>query len=471
MQQFSISFVKGTKTDGVVFRDALPLNCIYVPKPEQPYLTTYPGLTKFASGIGADRGGIYFESDILKGHFRVSGNKLIEVVQGDLGPEVIELGDIPGDDQVTMLYTLSNLVVTANRQQFLYNRNDGFREVTDSDLGEPIDSTWINAKIYDLSYDSVTGTTFIVQHEINDDGNVSGAKYSTSDISPDVPYAIQYVTGNQVAVFNRHTIEFFYDTENTGFSLERQQSRTIDCGIVGTHCVCRYAGTFALLGGRFDSSLNIYVISGAAVKAIGTNEVQLILAQYTETELREAKLESRSENGHEFLICHLPNHSLLYDGATSTWTRLESGVEGATYRGINGVFDPRYQGNWLYGDRRSSDIGKLTNKQFKQYEQSQRMEFYSPWIVCNGQTLSSFEMFPIPGRVSNGESSRLFLSATQDGQTYGKEKPLNIGERGNYRKRLTLNNLGTPKSRVSFRLRYVSTDPFSIGSEAQCLIS
>ena len=93
----SLPLTKGTKTDGFRYRDVLPLNAIYTPKQENPALNTAPGLTKFCDSSGVDRGGIYFESDQLKGHFRVSGQKLVEVVQGLAGPETVELGDVPGE--------------------------------------------------------------------------------------------------------------------------------------------------------------------------------------------------------------------------------------------------------------------------------------------------------------------------------------------------------------------------------------
>lgn len=466
-----IPLIKGTKVaKNAIYRDVLPVNAIYVPKPENPNLHTAPGLSRYAVASGVDRGGIYFESDQLKGHFRVSGGELVELVQGVSGPEISVLGEISGNDQAVLIYTLTNLVITTDRKQWLYNRDDGLRAVDDEDLGQPIDSTWINAKIYDLSFDPVTTNTYIVQHEINKDEEIETSKYSTSDISPDVPYGLAYVTGNQIAIFNRHTIEFFYDAGGTGFTLQRQESRTIDGGVIGTRCKCRFMGSFAVLGGRFDQSINFFVMSGTGLSPIGTNEVQLILEQYTEHELRSVLLESRSEKSHEFLIAHLPKHTLMFDAQTKQWCILKTGLYDSVYRAINGVFDPRYKGGWIYGDKTRGDLATLDYSTFLQYGQQQEMILYSAFRSAPNRIIKSAELDVQYEVVNSEHEPRLFLSATQDGRSYSVEKPYNLNMMANYRRRLLMRKIGRVKNKVSFKIRLVTPNPTTLGESMEAEI-
>ncbi len=466
----TLPLTKGTKTDGYRYRDALPLNGVLVPKQENPGITTIPGLSKFCNSSGVDRGGIYFESDQLKGHFRVSGQKLVEVIQGLAGPEASELGDIPGEDQVTIWYTLSNLCVVANGSLYLYNRKDGFRQPESSELaklGEPIDATWINAKNYFLSYDQATKNTYIVQGSVNDDATFDAEKYATSDISPDVPYGIGYITGNSIAVFNRHTIEFFYDAGGTGFTLKRQESRTIYGGIVGTQCKCEFMGTWAYIGGGAKESISVFVINGATASNLATQEIQMILADYTEIELRDARMEARSDRAHNFLILHLPRHTLQYDSSTKQWIQLASGLAYEPYRAINGVYDPRFGGEWLYGDRFLPTLARLDYDTFEQYGEQQHMVLNTPYIKIPNMGVYDFETDFVSGNAPSGSEQIIFMSATQDGITYLPQggTPLRIASSKGYRDRFYKGNIGHVPNMVSFRLRYQSYLPLTIGAE------
>lgn len=467
----SLPLIKGTRVEGQRFRDSLPINAKLVPKPESPYLTTIDGLTEFAKSSGKDRGGVYFESDQLKGHFRVSGEKLVEVVQGTNGPECTELGDIPGSDQAEIGYTLSNVVVITERKMYLYNRDDGFRAADLTNIGAPLDWAYIHSKIYYISYDAATKNTYIVQGEPNQDGVVTAHKYGTADIFPDVAYGIGEVQSDQIAVFGRHSIEFFYDDVNLAaadkFTLVPQGSRTIKKGVVGTTTKCEFMDSWAFLGGGREESISIFVISGVQAATIATAEVQEIINTYTELELRNTRMESRADNGHNFLFVHLPRHTLQYDASTGQWCQLCSGVELRPYRAINGVYDPRFGGGWLYGDAYLPVIGRLDESTFYQYGQHQIMQLTTPYQSAPNMRIVNMGLDTIPVEGKVGDKSNLFVSATQDGRTYVPQGGvmMTINTIGNYRERFYKSNIGMIKSKVGFMLEYKGEEPLTVGTE------
>ena len=352
----------------------------------------------------------------------------------------------------------------------MYNRTDGFRQPEDTELtklGEPIDATWINAKNYFLSFDQATKNTYIVQGSVNDDATFDAEKYATSDISPDVPYGIGYITGNSIAVFNRHTIEFFYDAGGAGFTLQRQESRTIYGGIIGTHCKCEFMGTWAYIGGGAKESISVFIINGANAANIATQEVQLILDEYTELELRGARMESRSDRAHNFLTLHLPRHTLQYDASTKQWCQLSSGLAYEPHRAINGVYDPRFGGDWLYGDRFLPTLARLDYETFEQYGEQQHMVLNTPYFQGANLFITDFETAVVSGMAPEGSDQIMFMSCTQDGITYVPQGgiPIRIARSKGYRDRFYKGNIGPVRNMVSFRLRYQSYLPLTIGAE------
>lgn len=464
----SISFIKGTGVSEGVYRDVLTFNARMVPKPENPYLTTIPGLESFSSSSGKDRGGIYFETDDMTGHFRVSGNQLIEIAQGNAGPEHIEIGEITGTDQAKMFTSFKNVCIVTDRKMYLYNRTDGLRAVPSSDVQEPIDGTWINAKIYLLSYDPATKKVFIIQGEPNEDEKWQPEKYSMADVYTDKSYGIEYITGNQVAVFGRHSIEFFSDTGGTGFTLQPQKSRTIPQGIIGTNCKCQISGTYAFVGGSPYESISVFVISGSGARKIATADIEMILAKYTELELRDTRMESRIEDAHVLITLHLQRETLQYDMATQQWCRLGSDLDDMPYRGINAVYDPRYGGGWLFGDAFLPVVGKQSKEVFTQYGVQQQMILTSQFFYAPNKQITQFELKTIPGNSPQGEDTHLFVSASQDGFSYLPQGgAIMSASRGlNYRDRFVINNFGRIANGLSFRIRYQGTTGITVSTEA-----
>ena len=136
----SISFVKGDKVDNNTdYRDALAVNYYAVLRPiygEEGYMLNYYGLSDFATGQGISRGKIWVARPGLEGQYRVSGQSLIKIEDDE---SVTVLGVIPGTDQASMTYSLNNLAIVADKKLYYYNPTDGFRQITDVHIGEPID--------------------------------------------------------------------------------------------------------------------------------------------------------------------------------------------------------------------------------------------------------------------------------------------------------------------------------------------
>ncbi len=442
----------GVETD---YRDALPVNMYAVAKKvlgANGYMLNYPGLSLLGTGSGIDRGANYNER--FSNHFRVSGTKLISVSSTGT---TVELGDISGTKQVSMPYSFNTQCVIANGKMFLYSVSGGLVEVTDSDLGNPIDCVWVDG------YYFLTDGEFIYHTDISSETSIDPLKFATAEFMPDPTLGLSKTQDNKVMVFGRYTLEYFVNVATDNFAFQRVETRAQKIGIVSTHAKCESGGKYYITGGRKEESLGIFAVTVGSSKKVSTREIDKILAAYTEPELSDMRMESRTEDNVTFIIVHLPNETLCFNesiaavfGIETAWMILKSDVAGDTpYRGINGVFDSR-SGNWVYGDKINSNIGTLDNDISTQYGNIVEWIMFTPFINLEKMSIDSIELEIIPGHTT-AEDATVAFSLTHNGVTYGTEYWDLYADPLDYEKRFILRRIGYVRDWIGFKFRGAST--------------
>lgn len=458
-----LTFIKGDKVGSETdYRDALPVNMTAVSRPvlgAQGYMLQLPGLSLHATGVGIDRGGIW--NSRFDAHYRVSGDKLIQV---NADATISELGDIPGTDTVQMDYSFNNLAVIASGRLFLYNPTDGLREVTDSDLGDPIDVCWINQRFFMCDNENLFHTD-IASEEV-----IDPLDFATSEFSPDPTYGVAKTQDNRVMVFNRYSTEVFQDDTSENFAFSRIEGLAIQLGIVGTDAKAEVADGFVVVGNRKEEAVSVHIVYPGQSKKLASREVEKVIGTYKETELRDAVVETREEDGYQHVLVHLPNHTLLMNytiatqqGVETAWSIIKSDVLGdAPYRGIYGVFDNNV-GKWVYGDKLNGNIGIYDEDVATHYGEIAEWLLFTPYFPIETSSIDEFEVKTIPGFTKTDDAT-LAVSLTFDGYQYGKEKFLEYGGRGDYGRRLIARRFGYVSNYVSFKLRGASRSRMAIGS-------
>ncbi len=437
----------GIETD---YRDALPVNMYGVKREilrSPGYMIEYPGLTAFGTGTGIDRGANYNER--FGEQYRVSGQKLISVSSSGV---VTELGTIPGTKQVAMPYSFNTQCVIADGKMFLYDPVDGFREVTDPDLLDPFDGTWINGYYLMVDGESVFHTN------IADESVIDSDAYSTAAFMPDKVLGIDKTQDNKGVLFGRYSIEYLADIESTGFAFTRIEQRTQKIGIVATHAKCESSGKFYITGGRKNESVAVHIVGLGDSQKVSTREIDKIISAYTEPELADMRMECRTENDIVFILVHLPNETLCFNesiaatfGKEVAWTVLTSGTDAENYRAINGVFDARNT-EWIYGDKVTSQLGKLDNSVATHYGSIAEWYLNTPILKLETFSIDKIELETIPGHTATDDATAA-LSITYDGLTYGSEWFELYGLPLDYGKRFEINRLGYVREWIGFRLR------------------
>ena len=455
MPRAQINLVKGDKIGSETdYRDYLPVNMSGVIRPilgAAGYMLEQPGLTQYGTGFGVDRGGLWNER--FSEHYRLSGEKFISV--GADG-STVELGAVFGSDTCSLPYSFNTQGIVANGQFYLYDPTNGFRQVLDSDLGNPIDAVWVNG------YYFFTDGEFLYHTDITDESSISPLKFATAEFMPDPSLAVAKTSDNKVAVFGRYSIEYFIDAAQSNFAFRRVQERAKKIGIVGTHCKCEMLDQFFIMGGRKEENISIHVVGVGSITNIASREVDKIIGKYTEQELSTSVLEARVEDDYHYLIVHLPNETLLYNvemgqavGPEQAWSILKTDVAGdLQWRAKHGVFEPR-KGVWVYGDKRDSTLGILDETVATHYGDIVEWLIYTPFTYLETASIDDLEIEVMPGHTVTDDAG-VFVSMTFNGVTHSNEYVMQYGKPGEYGKRFIRYRFGYVSDWFAFKLRGAS---------------
>lgn len=427
-----IPILNGIYTDnGPDIRTSYPVNLVPVPKKSgisNGFLRPGDGLVANGTGPGIDRGGINWNGTC----YRVMGTKLVTVANNGA---VTVLGDVGGpvNTLVTFDYSFDRLAIASGGR--LYYWNGTLTQVTDPDLGTVLDFCWVDG------YFMTTDGTNLVVTELTDPTQVNPLKYGSSEVDPDPVVALLKLR-NEVYALNRNTIEVFDNVGGDFFPFQRIEGAQIQKGVIGTHGCCVYLETVAFLGSGRNEQPGIYLGANAQAQKISTQEIDMLLLNYTEAQLATVKLEARNDKNHQHLYVHLPDRTVVYDAAASealgeqVWFTLTTSQVGfSQYRARNLVW--AYD-KWLVGDPQSSTIGYMVQDIGSHWGQIVRWEFGTliAYNEGNGAIFNELELVALTGRVALGVDPIISTSYSVDGMAWSQDRPILVGTTGSTKKRL-----------------------------------
>lgn len=454
-----IPILSGIYTNGIGdFRVEYPRNMVPVIQKEgisDGYFRPADGIVALGAGPGIDRGAISWNGLL----YRVMGTKLVSISSTNV---VTVIGDVGGSGLVTFDYSFDYLAVASSGKFFLYKPATGLQQVTDVDLGTVLDFVWVDG------YFMTTDGSYLVVTELNDPFSVNPLKYGSSEADPDPIVALMKVK-NEVYALNRNTIEVFNNVGGSLFPFQRVEGAQVQRGVVGTNACCLFMDTIAFLGGGRNESVGVWVISAGIAEKVSSREMDQILADYTEAELSLVHLESRVNKDFRQLYIHLPDQTLVFDGAstakagTPVWYILTTSiVEKAEYRAQNFIW---IYNRWIVGDTKSVNFGYLTDTLSSHWGELNGWEF-STVIVYNesrGLIFHELELIALTGNAIFGADPSIWTSYTEDGRTWSQERVCKAGLTGVRGKRLSWLRQG--------RMRQWRAQKFRGTSDAQLAIA
>jgi hypothetical protein len=430
-----IPILNGIYTDnGPDLRTSYPVNMVPVPKQSgisNGFLRPGDGIVANGSGPGVDRGGINWNGIC----YRVMGTKLVTVASNGA---VTVLGDVggPTNTLVTFDYSFDLLAIASGTRLYYWNpATNTLTQNTDPDLGIVLDVVWVDG------YFMTTDGEFLIVTELTNPLQVNPLKYGSSEVDPDPVVALLKLR-NEIYALNRNTIEVFDNIGGTLFPFNRIDGAQIQKGVVGTFACCVYMEQIAFLGSGRNEAPSIYMGAAATAQKISTQEIDELLLNYTEAQLATVKMEARNDKAHQHLYVHLPDRTLVYDGAASqvlgeaVWFTLTTTVVGfSQYRARNLVY--AYD-KWLVGDPQSSNIGYLVDTIGTHWGQKVRWEFGTLIVYNegNGALFHELELVSLTGRVALGVDPQISTSYSLDGLSWSQDRFIRAGTIGNTKKRL-----------------------------------
>lgn len=452
-----IPILNGIYTDEAPdFRTSYPRNLIPVPKDtgiSKGYLRPADGLVKFGDAIGVDRGGFRWR-DV---YYRVFDSKLVSI---DINGFSTIIGDVGGTNQCSFTYSFDYLAIASNNNLFLYDGTT-LTQVVDPDLGTVIDVVWIDG------YFMTTDGTSLVITELDDPFSVNPLKYGSSEASPDSIKGLLTLR-NEVYALNRYTIEVFDNVGSSGFPFQRVIGAMMERGVVGTHASSIFLEAVAFVGSGYNEAVAVWIGNNSTTAKISTREIDQILLEYSDDVLENIIMESITDKGHRLLYIHLPNQTLVYDGAASqvvgspVWFTLTSSIVGkGKYLARNFV---RAYGKWFCGHPISAIHGYLTDDISSHYDETIGWDFGTT-IVYNegrGAIFHELELVALTGRVPLGENPTVWTQYSKDGITWSMEKPIQAGKQGQRNKRLSWLSQGNMQNFRMQRFRGTSDTHLTI---------
>jgi len=413
------------------------VNLIPVPKKtgiSEGYLRPADGVVSNGSGPGVTRGGISWNGVC----YRVMGTKLCRV---DESGAVEELGDVGTGGRVSLTYSFDRLAVASGGRLYYWNGST-LSQVTDPDLGTVLDVEWVDG------YFLTTDGTFLIQTDLTDPNSVNPLRYGSSEIDPD-PIVALVKLRNEIYALNRNTVELFDNVGGEFFAFARIEGAQIHKGCIGTHAACVYMDAVAFLGSGRNESPGVYIGANSQAAKISTREVDQILLGFTESQLTDVVLEVRNDKSNQHLFMHLPDRTLVYDGAASqaagehVWFVLVTAIDGFSQfraRDLVWAYD-----KWTVGDPQSSAIGYLDQTTAKHWGQHVRWEFQTQIAYNQGKSavFNELELVSLTGNVALGENPTISTSYSKDGETWSQPRFIRVGTIGARLKRLVWWQQGT----------------------------
>lgn len=262
-----------------------------------------------------------------------------------------------------------------------------------------------------------------------------------------------------ILAFGSSTIEFFKLTGNSENLVQFASSYMVPVGIAGQFCLTEFMESFAFITSPARGQVIVAVMGQGVYNQISDRNTNKILAGYTKEELAGSFVESLKTEDNQFLILHLPRHTLVYNATSQLWNIIKTGLNDGAHRAI----DYRNEGDVVTcGDKLAGLLGKQDLATSAQYGEDQEIILYSPLI--NAERGLMFDMQITANSGLSSEVRRIFVSSTADGINYGPEKPIEFDGPWQWLRRAIIRRVGQVVVRIGFKLRIVGATPCTLSN-------
>ncbi len=262
-----------------------------------------------------------------------------------------------------------------------------------------------------------------------------------------------------ILAFGSSTIEFFRLTGNSDNLVQFASSYMVPVGIAGQFCVTEFAESFAFITSPARGQVVVAVMGQGTYTVISDRNTNKILSGYSVSELAGVFIESLKTEDNQFLILHLPRHTLTYNATSGLWSLLNTGLADGVHRAV----DYRNEGDTVTcGDKVAGLLAKQDHATSAQYGADQEIILYSPLVTHERGVMYDMQITANSGIAS--QARRILVSSTSDGINYGEEEPIEFDGPWAWLSRAIKRRVGRIRLRIGFKLRIVGATPCTLSN-------
>lgn len=442
------------------WRTAYPRNMVPVPVKtglSNGYLRPAPGLVPhadFSVVTGPFRGGVFYKDQL----FWILPQVIYAVDRTGL---TVGAASLPGSSRCRIVQGSDRLAIATNDRLYYWTGVSSDPVVdanaADPDFGTVIDVAYLN------SHYVVTDGQRLITTDIDNPLSVNPLKYQLAAADPDVINSLDLL-GLQLAVIGRYSIEFrTYDANleiQDKFPFSPVLGATVNRGSTGLWAACRYRNGIAFVGGGRDENTSVHWTAGGQSQRIANREIDLILGQYLEGELKGLVIEHYADNSHDNLLIHLPDQTLVFDGRASevvgqpVWHTRDSGND-SERQAYRAKYFVRAYDRWFFEDLQSMKIGYLDDSVSTHFGAVVPWEFQTDLIYNEARSaiVHEIELVGLPGSAAVGDTPTVWSSYSEDGAAWSGEIPLQVSTNGARLQRMRWIEQGLMEQKRTIRFR------------------
>jgi len=433
-------------------------------------LISTPGATTLTTPkVGEVRGGIEYND---KAYF-VVGNTLYEVTSNGTATSRGTLNSSSG--RVSMAHNGPQTRVTVYNQHQIFIADGTQWYIYDSDTAaltgyttddaaatlQPSTVTFLDG-YFVFSINGASNDRFYITN-LYQGTTVGGLDWATAEGDPDTLMAVAS-DRRDLFLFGKTTLEVWYNSGDADNTFQRYQGGSTQTGCAATHTVQRFDNTLCwLTSNRRGDRMVAIMGEGYSPRIISSPEVNYRLSTYTT--YSDAFAYTYQHEGHEFYCLTFPSHKVteVYDATTKQWHQ-----RGHT---INGVFPNRERynchvfafGKHLFGDfangaiyQLDSTVGTISGTRVPRERVTEIFTEEEKRIRISSIQLDMDEGIGDP---NSSTDTKMWGSYSKDGgHTYTDEVDGDMGDAGEYSKRVIWRRLGQARNWI-FRFRTWSPNP------------
>jgi hypothetical protein len=389
----------------------------------------------------------------------------IDKTISEQGAEVfnaVSIGEIPGEDRVSMADNGKQLMIVANGRGYIVDETDAqqFQEI--SDLGFSANGEALQVVFIDSFFVCNTDEGFYIVSDSNNGLSWSALSRGSAESDPD-PLVSLHVYNNKLYIGGGETIE---EVQNVGAGVNPFQ-RTgffIDKGVFAPFSMISANNTFMWIGGGTNESPAIWQLIGNRPQKVSTTAIDSLLQDFSQDEIKRAFAYSYAQNGAYFVGFSLPTRTFEINTVTGLWNERKSQIidtKGLTQTirwRVNSIVTA--YNRVLCGDSQGGKIGSVEPDVYTEYG-GEIIRTVSTQPFSNAG--SSFSVGMLEATFESGVGDlhvpdpKIRLSTSKDGFKFNEELSRSMGGIGEFNKRQQWRKLGRFSRYAVFK--FVMSDP------------